>query len=87
VCVQSDTRVGAGYVNVLGDEEGGLDVNRNLNGARSAAPRMQLQAKVGMGALEVVHRPEDSQFDDHHGRFRSGASTLENAACTGAATG
>jgi hypothetical protein len=87
VCVQSDTRVGAGYVNVLGDEEGGLDVNRDLHGARSAAPRMQLQAKVGMGALEVVHRPEDSQFDDHQGRFHSGASTLENAACTGAVTG
>ena len=74
-------------MNVLGDEEGGLDVNRDLNGARSGAPRMQLKAKVGMGALEVVHRPEDSQFDDHHGRFDSGDSRLENAACTGAVTG
>jgi phage shock protein PspC (stress-responsive transcriptional regulator) len=88
VCVQSDTRLGAGYVNVLGDEEGGLDVNRDLNGARGAAPRVQLKAKVGMGALEVVHRPQDSQFDDHHhGRLDSGDSTLENAACSGAATG
>jgi hypothetical protein len=41
-----------------------------------------------MGALEVVHRPQDSQFDDHHhGRLDSGDSTLENAACSGAATG
>jgi len=88
VCVQSDTHLGAGYVNVLGDEEGGLDVNRDLDGAGSAAPRVQLKAKVGMGALEVVHRPQDSQFDDrHHGRSGSGDSTVENAACSGAATG
>ena len=88
VCVQSDTRVGAGYVNVLGDEEGGLDVTRDLTGARSAAPRVQLKAKVGMGALEVVHRPQDAQFGDRHrGGFHSGNTTLENAACTGAVAG
>ncbi|MDX6660811.1 MAG: hypothetical protein QOJ55_1633 [Solirubrobacteraceae bacterium] len=88
VCVQSDTRVGAGYVNVLGDEEGGLDVTRDLGGARSAAPRVQLKAKLGMGAIEVVHRPQDSQFDDHNGGgVASRDSTVENAACNGAVTG
>lgn len=88
VCVQSDTHLGAGYVNVLGDEEGGLDVTRDLSGARSPAPRVQLKAKLGMGALEVVHRPQDSAFDDHgHGRFHSGDATLQNAACNGALTG
>jgi phage shock protein PspC (stress-responsive transcriptional regulator)/predicted membrane protein len=89
VCVQSDTRVGAGYVNVLGDDEGGLDVNRDLSGARSAAPRVQLNAKVGMGALEVVHTPEEAQFDDRHrGPFDSGHNRpLDNAACNGAVAG
>ena len=86
VCVQSDTKVGAGYVDVLGDDEGGFDVTRAVAGARGAAPRVQLRAKVGMGALEVVHRPEDSQFDRHHGRFHSASGrTLDNPACSGAA--
>jgi phage shock protein PspC (stress-responsive transcriptional regulator) len=89
VCVQSDTKVGAGYVDVLGDNEGGLDVNRDLSGARSTAPRVALNAKVGMGALEVVHTPQEAQFDDrHNGSFHSGDNRpLDNAACNGAAAG
>ena len=90
VCVQSDSKIGAGYVDVLGDDDGGLDVRRGIDGARSSAPRVQLRANVGMGALEVVHRPEDSQFDDdhdHHGRRDLAERRFSNAACSGAVTG
>jgi phage shock protein PspC (stress-responsive transcriptional regulator) len=83
VCVQADSKIGAGYVNVLGDEQGGLDIRRALDGARGSAPRLHLRTDVGMGAVEVVNRPQDAMFDDH------GAShtrhTLDNAACVGAA--
>jgi hypothetical protein len=89
VCVQSDTKVGAGYVDVLGDNQGGLDVNRDLSGARSTAPRVALRAQVGMGALEVVHTPEEAQFDDRHtGPLHSeDHRPLDNAACNRAAAG
>jgi phage shock protein PspC (stress-responsive transcriptional regulator) len=82
VCVQADSKIGAGYVNVLGDEQGGLDVRRALDGARGSAPRVHLRTDVGMGAVEVVHRPQDAIFDENgasHARH-----TLSNSACTGA---
>jgi phage shock protein PspC (stress-responsive transcriptional regulator) len=86
VCVQSNTKVGAGYVDVLGDSEGGLDVRRGIGGAQGPAPRVLLRAKVGMGALEVVHRPQDAQFLDHgHGSYRPVAGASDNSACGGAA--
>ena len=42
-----------------------------------------------MGALEVVHTPEEAQFDDRHGGgFHSDDNRpLDNAACNGAAAG
>ncbi|MDX6650470.1 MAG: hypothetical protein QOJ97_2421 [Solirubrobacteraceae bacterium] len=83
VCVQSDSRIGAGYVNVLGDEHSGLDVRRGIQGASGSAPRVHLSADVGMGALEVVHRPKDALFDDN-GRSHP-IDTQSNAACVGAA--
>ena len=64
-CVQSHTKVGAGYVDVFGDAESGLSLRRNLGDAQGSAPRVLLLANVGMGALEVVHRPEEAQFLEH----------------------
>jgi phage shock protein PspC (stress-responsive transcriptional regulator) len=89
VCVESDTKVGAGYVDVLGDDEGGLDFRRGLTDATGSAPRVRVKAKVGMGALEVVHRPEDAQFLDRHpgGFHRHDDGGLDNAACTRTAVG
>jgi hypothetical protein len=88
VCVESNTKVGAGYVDVLGDDEGGLDFRRGLFDATGRAPRLEVRAKVGMGALEVVHRPEEAQFLDHGPGFRHHDDRgLDNAACRGAAVG
>jgi phage shock protein PspC (stress-responsive transcriptional regulator) len=86
VCVQSDTKIGAGYVDVLGDAQGGLDVRRQVSGAQGPAPRVLLRAKVGMGAIEVVHRPQDSLFLEHgHGWGHAVAGASDNAACGGSA--
>lgn len=86
VCVQSDTKIGAGYVDVLGDSEGGLDVRRGVGGAQGPAPRVLLRAKVGIGALEVVHRPQDALFLEHgHGSYHALAGASDNSACGGAA--
>jgi phage shock protein PspC (stress-responsive transcriptional regulator) len=87
VCVQSDSKIGAGYVDVLGDDQGGFDVHRTPDGARGSAPRVRLRAHVGIGALEVIHRPQDSQFDDrYHGPDHTRDGGQDNAACTGTAT-
>jgi phage shock protein PspC (stress-responsive transcriptional regulator) len=88
VCLQSDTKIGAGYVDVLGDTEGGFDVRRDVGGARGSAPRLSLRANVGMGALEVVHRPQDAGFDERHGSTRHAIDrAVDNAACNGAVAG
>jgi phage shock protein PspC (stress-responsive transcriptional regulator) len=68
VCVQTDVRAGAGYLDVLGHEQGGFDVRYQLTGARSSAPRVLIDSHVGMGATEVVHNPSQSRLDDHRGR-------------------
>jgi predicted membrane protein len=86
VCVESSTKVGAGYVDVLGDQEGGLDFRRGLADATGNAPRVQVRAKVGIGALEVVHRPEDARFlHDGTGFHRHRDGGTDNAACRGTA--
>ncbi len=88
VCVQSDSKVGAGYVNVLGDDQGGLGVRDAVTAAGSSAPRLRLRAKVGIGAIEVVHRPQDAQFLDNGARGRhAGAVVEDNAACGEAVAG
>jgi phage shock protein PspC (stress-responsive transcriptional regulator) len=85
VCVQSDTKIGAGYVDVLGDSEGGLDVRRGVAGAQGSTPRVLLHATVGIGALEVVHRPEDALFLEHRdGSHRALDGATGNSACGGA---
>jgi hypothetical protein len=74
------------FRSVLGDAEGGLDVRRRLSGAKGLAPRVLLRAKVGIGALEVVHRPEDALFLEHgHGLHHAAAGASDNGACRGGA--
>ena len=88
VCVQSDAKVGAGYVDVLGDDQGGLDFRRGLGDATGSAARVRVKAKVGMGALEVVHRPEEAQFLDRPGPFHHhDTGPVDNAACGAGAAG
>jgi phage shock protein PspC (stress-responsive transcriptional regulator)/predicted membrane protein len=87
VCVQAHSKVGAGYVDVLGDDQGGFDVSQDVRGGRGSAPRVQLKARVGMGALEVIHRPQDTRFDDRHDGSEPSNRDLDNSACEGARVG
>lgn len=58
VCVQTDARVGAGMVGVLGQHQGGFDVAVSDHPpAPPSAPRLDVNADLGMGALLVVNRP------------------------------
>ena len=89
VCVQADARAGAGYLDVLGHEQGGFDVRYELTGARSSAPRVLVDSHVGMGALEIVHNPSQARFDNerfHHDfgddpPFDRNREPLTNRAC------
>jgi len=66
VCVASDVRVGAGYAQILDRENGGLDVDWRDSPDSAGAPRLVIDADVGMGALQVV-RDERSVRGDRRG--------------------
>lgn len=69
VCVTGDARVGAGYANVLGREEGGLDVDlRDDRPSVPSVPRLRVSADMGLGALMVVNRPPPDDFEGGRGR-------------------
>jgi hypothetical protein len=56
VCVQSIAHAGIGYINVLGEESGGADVDDQRGTVRRApGPKLILDADVGIGAIEVLH--------------------------------
>lgn len=92
VCVQAQAKSGAGVVNVLGHQHGGVDVDYALTGATSEAPRLDVAADVGMGAFEVVHDPSEARFNGPHESFGppgfhrddGDRFPLTNRACMGA---
>jgi hypothetical protein len=74
VCVLADSRFGGGYANVRGREAGGLDVDYELRGSATDAPRLRLRTDIGLGALRVADAPEDHgpDFDRDFGNRRDG---------------
>ena len=58
VCVVTNGDVGAGYLRVLGWDTGGLNVAWREGSAQ--APKLVVDAHVGLGALQVVHDPRDA---------------------------
>jgi phage shock protein PspC (stress-responsive transcriptional regulator) len=87
VCVRSSADVGMGYVGVLGRDDGGIDVNVDEGTTRPVtAPQLVLDAKLGMGAVEVRH--DESNWDgpgSHDGNRDSIASDLARMGCAGRA--
>jgi phage shock protein PspC (stress-responsive transcriptional regulator) len=87
-CVQADTHAGLGYVNVLGDESGGADVDDQegtIRRAPAAAQKLILDGDVGIGALEVRHDRNDHHWDHGHGNGPDAISApLADAGCGGA---
>jgi phage shock protein PspC (stress-responsive transcriptional regulator) len=90
VCVATDARVGVGAVRVFERDSGGVDVDVvDEPAARSDTTRLLVHADIGVGALNVVHDPDDA---DHRGFDRDFDDDFEasfvgdgNAACTDAA--
>jgi phage shock protein C len=66
VCVQAHTKSGGGVINVLGHQQQGGDLDYRLGGATSAAPRLDIEANLGLGAFEVVHDPSQARFGGSH---------------------
>ena len=66
VCVVANADVGAGYLRMLGWDDGGFNVGWDDGAARPDA-RLVVDAHVGMGALQVVHDPREAE--GHDGRW------------------
>lgn len=85
VCVASDSDIGVGYANILGEEDDGVDIDQQISPPRrGGTPRLTLHGDLGAGALEVVHSLSESNFGDHRQRrFGRGPGDDEpvNAAC------
>jgi phage shock protein PspC (stress-responsive transcriptional regulator) len=68
VCVRAAAHVGMGYLNVLGTETGGADVDEqegNLD--RATGPQLILDGETGLGALQVRHTREQGTAPAGHG--------------------
>jgi phage shock protein PspC (stress-responsive transcriptional regulator)/predicted membrane protein len=83
-CVQADTHAGIGYVGILGEESGGADVDDQRGTvSRSGGRRLIVDAEMGIGAVEVLHRHSTRHWDeDHHGPAAI-SSVLADAGCAG----
>jgi phage shock protein PspC (stress-responsive transcriptional regulator) len=55
VALEIDAHAGVGEIDLLGDRDDGIDVDRTLNvaGSTADAPLLRLEADVGFGAIEV----------------------------------
>ena len=87
VCLQAKSRAGLGYVNLLGSETGGADIDeqRGTLARSSSARKLILDAHVGIGAIEVRHtrdRQRPLGPTTATGRTRS-TDTLAAAGCAG----
>jgi len=87
VCVATDARVGVGAVRVFERDSGGVDVDVvDEPGARSDTTRLLVDADIGVGALNVVHDPEDAEYHgferDFDDEFEASFVGDGNAACT-----
>ena len=88
VCVWTDADVGAGAVRVFDRDSGGVDVDVvDEPGSRPDVTRLVVNAEIGVGALNVVHDPDDA---DDHGfdrgfdeDFENSSVAAGNSACTG----
>jgi phage shock protein PspC (stress-responsive transcriptional regulator) len=87
VCVATDADVGVGAVQIFDQDTGGVDVDvvDRLDAAADTT-RLIVDADIGVGALNVVHDPDDIHRDrDDRLGFDNGESSLAagNAACLG----
>jgi phage shock protein PspC (stress-responsive transcriptional regulator) len=84
-CVQAKSHAGLGYVNVLGDENGGADVDhQDGTVARTTGRRLIVDGDVGIGALEIRHSRSAGAHDTGAHGAGSISDDLAAAGCAGA---
>jgi phage shock protein PspC (stress-responsive transcriptional regulator) len=66
VCVSSRVKVGVGYAQVLDRDSGGIDVDwPNVRQPPAGTPTIDLNADLGVGALEVRHSDAEGHIGDN----------------------
>jgi phage shock protein PspC (stress-responsive transcriptional regulator) len=76
VCVSSRVKVGAGYAEVLDRDNGGFDVDwKNHRTPPAGVPTLDLDANIGLGAVEVRYNDEK-----RFGRFGRDGDRVRNLA-------
>jgi len=68
VCVAATSHAGAGYINVLGEDAGGADVDQDSGNLRRwTGKSLVVDGDIGLGAVEVAHSRnlhEDDRISD-----------------------
>jgi phage shock protein PspC (stress-responsive transcriptional regulator)/predicted membrane protein len=86
-CVTAKTHAGLGYVNVLGRDSGGADVDDEqgtIARAPSSTRRLVVDGEVGIGAVEVRHDRGDRHWDGPNRGPDAISAQLADAGCAGA---
>jgi phage shock protein PspC (stress-responsive transcriptional regulator) len=85
VCVSARSHAGMGYINVLGEDSGGADVDQDSgNLSRWSGKALVLDADVGLGAVEVRHSRGEYDGPGFHDRPGDTiTSDLADAGCAG----
>ncbi len=71
VCVRAGADIGAGYVDVLGDDAGGADIDFEAGARRTEGRNLVLDAELGLGAVEVSHIRSERREAFFHGARNS----------------
>ncbi|CAA9473099.1 MAG: hypothetical protein AVDCRST_MAG30-251, partial [uncultured Solirubrobacteraceae bacterium] len=83
VCVETESRFGAGAASITGRESAGLDVDVLTRAAAGERPRLLIRADVGLGAMYVTRGDMPGPIDERdQGWDRWGDSPDDDAGCT-----
>lgn len=77
VCVNAVAETKAGELQIAGSRSDGVDVQTDGIGETTATPRLELDAEVDIGQLQVLN---DDDLDLEHGRFHRGDDGADSAA-------
>ena len=83
VCVETESRFGAGAASITGRESAGLDVDLLTRAEAGARPRLLIRADVGLGAMQVTRGDMPGPIGERdEGWDGWGDAPPEDAGCT-----